>query len=202
MKTKKIFSGNRFGWLLVALGSVGLFASMMLSYEKYSIAVDPTHIPSCSINPILDCGTVLASGTDSLILNIPNAFFGIAAFSALITVGVTMLAGAKLKDWFLKIFYGGILAGLMTTLFFIGQSYYDIGSICIYCMTTWLVIFPLFTYSTIYLVEQKILHVPKFMKKAWPMITNNHLGVVVVMYLIVFGLALFRFRDYFETVIG
>jgi len=196
----KNITTRTFSYILLGLGFVGFLASLILSYEKYQVALDPLHIPSCSLSPIVACESVLASGTDSLLLNIPNSFLGIGAFAALMTVGFMVLAGAKVKKWFWKLFYLTALGGVGTVLFFLTQSLYVIGSLCIYCMATWATVIALFVYSTIWLVQQEVLRVPKFLKKAWPTITKNHVGVVLMIYLIIFGMILFRFREYFESV--
>jgi len=193
-------STKKFRTILTVLGVIGLLASLVLSFEKYQVALDPSHTPSCSLNPIVACESVLASGTDSLLLNIPNSFIGIGLFAALTTIGVLMFAGATMKAWFWKMFYAGVTFGVGMVVFFLTQSLYSIGSVCLYCMTIWAVILALFVYSTIWLVQQEILRVPKFLNKAWPTISKNPLGIVLALYLIIFGLILFRFRDYFESI--
>lgn len=194
-KKKKLFTDIKFGKLLVGLGLVGFLASTILSYEKYSVALDPDHTPSCSISPIVACESVLESGADAIILGIPNAFFGMAAFTALITVGVTMIAGAKFKDWFWKLFYGATVAGAVSVLFFLYQSLFVVNSLCIYCMTTWLVVIALALYSSIYLVDKKLLKLPKFKHKVYPTVVENHIGILILIYIVIYAVIGFRFDD-------
>ena len=198
---KKLKLDNKvFGRLLVGLGLVGFLASVILVHESYALASNPDYVPSCSINPILACKSVITSGTGKLLFGIPNPVFGVGAFSALIAVGGMLWAGAEFKKWFWKLFHGVVLVGLATTVFFIYESLYVIGSLCIYCMITWATVLALLVYSTIYLKRQKLLSFPKTLSKAWPLLEKNSLGFLVLLYLFVFSLILFRFRDYFESV--
>lgn len=44
-------------WVLIA-GVVGLASAMTLTIEKIELLINPDYIPSCSINPVLSCGSV------------------------------------------------------------------------------------------------------------------------------------------------
>ena len=59
-------------WLLFVAGSVGVLAATVLTVEKLNIATDPTYLPSCYLNPILSCGTVMKTWQASL-FGIPNS---------------------------------------------------------------------------------------------------------------------------------
>ena len=45
-------------WVLIA-GVVGLAAALTLTIEKIEILINPDYVPSCSINPVLSCGSVM-----------------------------------------------------------------------------------------------------------------------------------------------
>jgi uncharacterized membrane protein len=191
----KKLSQKSFSYIVIGLGIIGFLASLTLSYEKYQSALDPNHVPSCSLSPFLDCGKVLESGTDNLLLKIPNAYFGLAAFGALMAVGVMLLAGAHVKDWFWKAFYGGTVFGLIMVGFFFYQSLYNIGALCLYCMVTWLAVIPLFVYSTIWMIESKLLKIPAKFDRAWSVIRKNHLSIVVLIYGMIYIAIAFKFDD-------
>lgn len=40
-------------------GSIGLRASLILVIERYELLVDPSCVPSCGLNPVLSCGSVM-----------------------------------------------------------------------------------------------------------------------------------------------
>ena len=45
-------------WVLIA-GVIGLTAAMTLTIEKIEILINPDYVPTCSINPVLSCGSVM-----------------------------------------------------------------------------------------------------------------------------------------------
>ena len=46
-------------WVLIA-GVVGLTAAVTLTIEKIKLLENPAYVPSCSINPVLSCGSVMS----------------------------------------------------------------------------------------------------------------------------------------------
>ncbi|MGB9251369.1 MAG: vitamin K epoxide reductase family protein, partial [Mycobacterium sp.] len=45
-------------WVLIA-GVAGLIASATLTIEKIELLVNPSYVPSCNLNPIVSCGSVM-----------------------------------------------------------------------------------------------------------------------------------------------
>ncbi|WP_297795099.1 vitamin K epoxide reductase family protein, partial [Mycobacterium sp.] len=76
-------------WLLIA-GVIGLIASMTLTVEKIDILLDSSYVPSCNINPILSCGSVMITPQASL-LGFPNPLLGLVAFTVVIVTGLLAL---------------------------------------------------------------------------------------------------------------
>lgn len=194
LKAKEI-SQKTYGWLVIVLGFLGASASMVLAYEKLAVAEDPTHIPSCSLNPFLDCGKVLDAGADNLLFGLPNSFVGLVLFGALMAVGVSLLAGAKYKEWFWKLFYSGIVVGVLSVIFFFYQSLFVIGALCLYCMSIWIVVLALAWYSKIWLVERGTIKVPKRFEKLWLTLRHNHLTVLLLIYLFIYMAIAMKFDD-------
>ncbi|MFC4565186.1 vitamin K epoxide reductase family protein [Nocardiopsis mangrovi] len=50
--------GRALPWVLTLGGAIGLAAAAALLVEKIRVLQDPGHVPSCSINPVLSCGTL------------------------------------------------------------------------------------------------------------------------------------------------
>ena len=50
---------RRLAWLYMVGGAIGLLAAAVLLIEKVALLKDPTYVPSCSINPILSCGSIM-----------------------------------------------------------------------------------------------------------------------------------------------
>ena len=80
-------------WLLLVGGLIGLTAAFVLTVEKFALALDPAYAPTCSINPVLNCGSVMDTPQASA-FGFPNSLLGIAGFAVVAAVGAGLLAGA------------------------------------------------------------------------------------------------------------
>lgn len=130
-------------WLLAVGGLVGLYASAQLTIDKIRVLADKDFVPACSINEVLACGTIISTEQAS-VFGFPNSLIGIASFSVLTTLGVVLLAGARLPRW---IFYGVLVGSLLGTIFvswLAYQSVFVIGALCPWCMVVWGMTVPIF----------------------------------------------------------
>ncbi|AGB22627.1 putative membrane protein [Mycobacterium sp. JS623] len=128
-------------WILVA-GVVGLAAALTLTVEKIEILINPEYVPSCSINPVLSCGSVMITPQASA-FGFPNPLIGIVAFSVVVVTGVLALAKVSLPRWYWAGLAAGTLLGVVFIHWLIFQSLYRIGALCPYCMGVWAVTIPL-----------------------------------------------------------
>jgi uncharacterized membrane protein len=135
--------------LLLIGGTVGLLAAGVLTVEKIAILRDPTHVPSCSINPVLACGTVMTK-PQAEAFGLPNPLLGIAGFAMVAVVGAALLAGAGFRRWFWLGLQAGATFGVVFVHWLIFQSLYRIGALCPYCMVVWAVTIPIFWYVTLH----------------------------------------------------
>ena len=124
-------------WVLLA-GILGEAAAFVLSVEKIRQIQNPSYVPSCSINPVLSCGSVMLTKQASL-FGFPNPLLGIAAFSVVIVTGVLAVAGVRLPRWYWAGLAGGTLLGAVFVHWLIYESLYEIGALCPYCMVVWVV---------------------------------------------------------------
>jgi uncharacterized membrane protein len=132
---------------LLVGGLVGLVAAAVLLIERIRLAEDSSYVPTCSINPVLSCGSVMESAQASL-LGFPNPVIGVAAFPVVIATGAAMLAGARLARWYWAGLQAGVTAAMVFVAWLVFQSLYRIGALCPYCMVVWAVVIPLFWYVT------------------------------------------------------
>lgn len=128
-------------WVLIA-GVVGLTASLTLTVEKFKLLLDSSYVPSCSLNPVLSCGSVMATAQASL-LGFPNPVIGIAAFTVVVVSGVLAVTKVALPQWYWVGLAVGTGVGAMFVHWLIFQSLYRIGALCPYCMVVWSVTIPL-----------------------------------------------------------
>lgn len=135
-------------WVLLVGGLLGEAAALILSVEKYRLAVDPDYITSCDLNPVVSCGSIMTT-PQAAAFGIPNSLLGVAGFAVVATVGAALLAGARTAGWFWAGLQAGVTAGLLFVLWLIGQSLYVIGALCPYCMVVWIVTATVFWYVTL-----------------------------------------------------
>jgi len=124
-------------WVLIA-GVVGLIASMTLTVEKIKILQNPSYAPSCNINPIVSCGSVMVTPQAS-VLGFPNPLLGIVGFTVVVVTGVLAVAKVSLPQWYWAGLAVGTLIGAVFVHWLIFQSLYRIGALCPYCMVVWVV---------------------------------------------------------------
>jgi uncharacterized membrane protein len=128
-------------WVLIA-GLAGLAASVTLTVEKIEILINPDYVPSCSINPVLSCGSVMITPQASA-FGFPNPLIGIVSFTIVVVTGALAVAGVRLPRWYWAGLATGTLLGVGFVHWLIFQSLYRIGALCPYCMVVWAVTIPL-----------------------------------------------------------
>ena len=124
-------------WVLIA-GVAGLIASATLTVEKIEILLNPSYVPSCNLNPIVSCGSVMTTPQASA-LGFPNSLIGIGAFAVVTVTGVLAVAKVRLPQWYWVGLTLGTLAAAGFVHWLIFQSLYRIGALCPYCMVVWVV---------------------------------------------------------------
>jgi uncharacterized membrane protein len=136
------------GGVIAASAIIGLIASFVLTYEKFKLIEDPFYTPSCSINAVLSCGSVMSSD-QSQAFGFPNSFLGLIGFSALAGVGAGLLAGALWTRWLALGLQVGTTAGVVFVHWLMVQTAFVIGALCPYCMIVWVVTITAFFYVTL-----------------------------------------------------
>jgi uncharacterized membrane protein len=128
-------------WVLIA-GVAGLAAALSLTVEKIRQVANPDYVPSCSINPVLSCGSVMKT-PQAEAFGFPNPLIGIVAFTVVVVTGVLAIARLRLPRWYWIGLAAGTLFGAGFIHWLIFQSLYRIGALCPYCMVVWAVTIPL-----------------------------------------------------------
>ncbi|MGY4710063.1 vitamin K epoxide reductase family protein [Mycolicibacterium sp. CBM1] len=128
-------------WVLIA-GVIGLVSSLTLMIEKVEMLKNPAYVPSCSINPVLSCGSVMVTHQAS-VFGFPNPLMGVAGFSVVVVTGVLAVAKVRLPRWYWAGLAVGVAGGAVFVHWLIFQTLYRIGALCPYCMVVWSVTIPL-----------------------------------------------------------
>jgi uncharacterized membrane protein len=193
-------AGRRFGWGLLAGGAVGLVAAFTLLVEKIALLEDPSYVPSCSINPILSCGSVMRTDQAEA-FGFPNPILGVAGFAIVVTVGMVVLSGVALARWFWLGLQAGTTLGVVFVHWLIFQSLYRIGALCPYCMVVWAVTIPLFWYTTLHNLQARHLPTPRRLQPAVDAARSYHGVVLTTWYLAIAALITQRFWAYWATLL-
>lgn len=186
---------------LVIGGAFGLLASFSLSLEKLASLADPNRTALCDINPILNCGSVMDSAQASL-FGIPHSFIGIGLFSALIAVGVVLLAGAKLAQWFWAVFIGTSFFGFLAVQYLVYQSIFVLQTLCPWCMVVWLITVPIFFGVTAFAMRHKSLTLNnKSVQRSLEFVNNHGALLLGIWFIIVLYLIIIQFWFYWSTLL-
>lgn len=143
-----------FPFLLIVGGAVGLLSSVVLTIEKIHLLENPGAKLSCDINPIVSCGSVIATDQASA-FGLPNPLIGIAGFAGIITIGVILALGVEIrKRWFWQGLLLGTTFGVLFVHWLIFQTIFRIGALCPWCMVTWTAMIPIFLYTLIHVGDK------------------------------------------------
>lgn len=181
-------------WLYVVGGLLGLVAAVALILEKIAKLRDPGYVPTCSLNPVISCGSVMDS-PQAEAFGVPNPLIGIAAFAVVVTVGVSQLAGFRAPRWFWLGMQVGATFGVLFVHWLIYASLYDIHALCPYCMVVWAVTIPIFWYTTLHNLQ----HAPGGPGPVTARLVRYHSVVLALWFVAIALLILQAFWDYWST---
>jgi uncharacterized membrane protein len=187
-------------YIFLVAGIIGCMASFALTYDKIQVLQNPAYQPSCNINPILSCGSVMKTRQASL-LGVPNTIFGLMGFSGLTVLGITLLAGAAFRRWLWLTINIGVLAGFGFFIYLFYQGVYRINAICPFCFAVWMVVPPLLWYTTLYNVAEGHLRLRFINARVVAYFRRHHGDVLLVWYLFFFTLLITHFWYYWKTVL-
>lgn len=193
---KKPLPNKILPWLLVIGGVIGIVCSLVLIYDQIRIWEDPNFIPSCNLNPIVSCGSVINSKQGD-IFHIPAPIWGLITFPVLATVGFALLAGAKLKRWFFLGLEIGALGGAAMALWLFTLSLYKVHALCPFCLTVDVVTYTSFWYITLYNLNNGIIKLRPSFNRLTNFITRHHLDILILWLVILFAWTLKHFWYYY-----
>ena len=190
-----------FPLILIIFGLTGLLASSTINIEKVSLLKNPDVALVCDINPIYSCGNVINSKQAS-IFGFSNELMGIAMFSAIITVGVIVLSGTKLKPWIWKLFMLGMVGSMAFVLWFFYQSVYVIGSLCIFCSIVWFSTWTITTALFAWAYDQKLVNVPNNLQKIVAVKRKYIISIWLVLIFLMIALIIKHFWFFYGSKFG
>jgi uncharacterized membrane protein len=184
-------------YILLIGGIIGYACAFIIMFDKIRILNNPHYVPSCDLNPIISCGSVMQS-KQANVFGFANPFIGLGAFPVVAVIGLGIFAGAKFKRWF----WLGLNAGLVFALGFVHwlffESVYRIHALCPWCMVVWVVSITTFWYVTLYNIDQKHIRLPKGKTtQFYKWVRRHHLDILILWFLIIAALILKHFWYYY-----
>lgn len=182
-------------WVLIA-GVIGLVSSATLTVEKIDLLANSSYVPSCNINPILSCGSVMVTPQASA-FGFPNPLLGVAGFTVVVVAGVLAVAKVSLPQWFWIGLTVGILSGAVLVHWLIFQSLYRIGALCPYCLVVWAVTVTLLVVVLSIVFRGSLDDSGALVR----VLFQWRWSIVVLWFTAVFLLIMVRFWDYWSTLL-
>src|SRR3990167_3702263 len=175
-------------YVFIIAGIVGLLASLALTYDEIHYLKNSSYVPSCNINPIISCGSVMKTEQANL-LGLPNTVFGIAGFSVLLFLGLMLATGSKLHKNLWRLVNGAAAAGSAFFIYLFFEGVYRINAICPYCFVVWMIMPPVLLYTTLYNLQAGNISLG-LSEKAKAFLLRFHWEILTTWYVVFFGVLL------------
>ncbi len=183
-------------WILLICGVIGVFASLMITVEKFDLIKNPHYQPICNLNPIISCGSVMASKQANA-FGFMNTYIGLVGFPVVVTIGMAMLAGAKFKRWLWLGMQIGLTFGIIFAYWLLFESVYRIRALCPYCLSVDVAITTAWWYVTLYNFYEGNIGLPTQLKTMSTFFKRHHADILVFWFLLVTAAILQHFWYYF-----
>lgn len=186
---------RRLGLAWVIFGGIALLASFILTVDRFRLLADPDVVLVCDISPFVACGSVMESAAGA-VFGFPNPLLGIAGFTIMVTSGMALLAGARVRPWFWMgmqlglTFAGAFITWLQT------QSLWVIGSLCLWCMVVWACTIPLVVLTTAHALAYGRFGTDR--TRAFGRAMHDYRWVIIVLWYlaVILAIALTFYRDF------
>jgi uncharacterized membrane protein len=188
-------------WLLVIGGAIGLICAFIIMVEKIHLMQDPSFQPSCDLNPVISCGSVMQSDQSNA-FGFPNPIIGLIAFPVVITTGILMVSGVTLKRWYMLGLQAGTIFGLLFVHWLFFQSTYRINALCPYCIVVWTVTITTFWYVLLYNMRAGHIRLTGRWQAVGRFLQKHHLDILLFWFLVLFVLIMRHFWYYYGPVLG
>lgn len=122
-------------WYAVILvgGLLGVVTATWQTVERIAWAADPDSLSVCEINAVLSCGSVF-SHWQSAALGISNSIVSLPVFAFLASLGLAGVLGSHLSRGYLGAAFGMTLSMTGFVVWYMQQSAFAIGVLCLFCV--------------------------------------------------------------------
>lgn len=146
---KKIITQKNLYASVTIASLVGLAASFMQMIEKIEILKNPDASLICNINPIFNCTNVLGAWQSS-VFGFPNSLMCIMFFVSTMMLGLIGWTDSQISIKIRSAIHGFSLFFAGFGFWYLWQSTFVVGSLCIYCM---------FCYSAVLVINWALLRI-------------------------------------------
>jgi len=119
--------------LLLVAGVLGAFGTFVQTLEKMNVLENPGQALWCDRGSALSCTSVLKAWQSSA-LGVPNSMIGLVVFTMFATAGLVLVLGSRVTVPVLGVLQFFALFMLGFTLWYLWQTTFVIGSLCVYCI--------------------------------------------------------------------
>jgi uncharacterized membrane protein/protein-disulfide isomerase len=134
--------------LLLAFGVLGLAASSMSSYVHYKLLTDPGYTSFCDVNPAVSCTQAYLSRYGS-VWGVPVALAGVLFFVlVLLLAGLGGRTASAARESAAAYVFALSAIGLAVVLYLAWASYFQLGTFCLLCATTYVSVIAIFIVSS------------------------------------------------------
>lgn len=193
-------SDRPLAWWLLVSGLIGLAAAGTLLVEKIELLKDPDYVPSCSMNPVLNCGSIMKTD-QAEVFGFPNPMIGVASFAVVAATGAAVLAGGRLARWYWLGLQAGVTFGVGFVAWLAFQSLYRIGALCPYCMVVWVVVLPTFWYVSLRNLHAGVFGEAAQRSRVANVLQSYHAPPLLAVFLLLLVLIAQRFWSYWSTLL-
>jgi uncharacterized membrane protein len=131
---EEIFVNKRVLYAVTAVGgAVGLTAAFIQTLEKIQLLKSAQTTLACDLNSVFSCTNVLHAWQSS-VFGFPNSLMCMVFFTLFLGAGLAGLSGSQLSRGFRLGIQALSLFVLGFALWFLQQSIYVIGSLCVLCI--------------------------------------------------------------------
>lgn len=126
---------GRTAWAVTAVAALaGIVFTAIQIVERIAILKDPAATLLCDVNGSVSCSTVLGAWQSSVILGIPNAYIGAVMFAMFLSAALSGLLGTQPSRAYLIAVLGLVAFFAAFATWFMIQTAFVIGSLCIWCV--------------------------------------------------------------------
>lgn len=119
--------------LMTAGGAIGMTAAFLQTLEKLTLLKNKDAILACDLSSAFSCTSVL-NAWQSSVLGFPNSIMCLVLFTIFMATALVGATGSQLGRGSRLAIQGLSLGTLGFALWFLEQSIYSIGSLCIFCI--------------------------------------------------------------------